>query len=150
MPAEIRALAARLAHPEAGAGAPRLRTRTAAGRWAVLHASHLPAAGPDAGAVAVIIDEPSPSELAPVLMLAYGLTGREQTVTELVCRGLSTREISARLHISQSTVQDHLKSIFDKTGVRSRRELVATILQEQYLPRAMTGQRVAPGGFFAV
>jgi DNA-binding CsgD family transcriptional regulator len=150
MPAEIRALAARLARPEAGAGAPRLRTRTAAGRWAVLHASHLPAAGAAAGAVAIIIDEPSPSELAPVLMLAYGLTDREQTVTELVCRGLSTRELSTRLHISESTVQDHLKSIFDKTGVRSRRELVATILQEQYLPRAMTGQRVGPGGFFAV
>jgi DNA-binding CsgD family transcriptional regulator len=147
VPAEIRALAARLEAPgEAGAALPRLRMRTRAGRWAVLHASYLPAG--DAAAVAVIIDEPSPSELAPVLMLAYGLTSREQTVTGLVCRGLSTREIGARLQISESTVQDHLKSIFDKTGVHSRRELVAAILQEQYLPRAMTGQPVAPAGFF--
>jgi DNA-binding CsgD family transcriptional regulator len=144
---EIRALAARLASPdEAGATLPRLRVQTRSGRWAVLHASRLPAG--DAEAVAVIIDEPSPSELAPVLMLAYGLTSREQTVTGLVCRGLSTREIGGRLHISESTVQDHLKSIFDKTGVRSRRELVAAILQEQYLPRAMTGQRVGRAGFF--
>jgi DNA-binding CsgD family transcriptional regulator len=121
--------------------------QTRAGRWAVLHASHLPAGRADA--IAVIIDEPSPSELAPMLMMAYGLTSQEQTVTGLVCRGLSTREIGERLHISGHTVQDHLKSIFDKTGVRSRRELVAAILQEQYLPRAMTGQPVGPSGFFA-
>ena len=75
-------------------------------------------------------------------MLAYGLTKQEQTVTRLVCRGQSTRELSEALHISPHTVQDHLKSIFDKTGVRSRRELVATILQEQYLPRAMAGHPI--------
>ena len=96
-----------------------------------------PRAGADS--VAVIIDEPSPTELAPVMMMAYGLTQQEQAVTGLVCRGLSTREIGERLHISALTVQDHLKSIFDKTGVRSRRELVAAILHEQYLPRAMAG-----------
>ena len=147
VPAEILALAARLDGPaEPGAALPRLRMQTPAGRWAVLHVSHIPAA--DADAIAVIIDEPSPSELAPVLMMAYGLTGQEQTVTGLVCRGLSTREIGERLHISVHTVQDHLKSIFDKTGVHSRRELVAAILQEQYLPRALTGQPVGRSGFF--
>jgi DNA-binding CsgD family transcriptional regulator len=145
VPAELRGLAAGLDRPPDGGGPlPRLRMRTRAGRWAVLHASRLPAAG----AIAVIIDEPSPSELAPVLMMAYGLTAQEQTVTGLVCRGLSTRDIGERLHISAHTVQDHLKSIFDKTGVRSRRELVAAILQEQYLPRAMTGQPVGPSGAF--
>jgi hypothetical protein len=46
-------------------------------------------------------------------------------------------------------VQDHLKAIFDKTGVSSRRQLVVTILQEQYLPRALGGARLAPSGFFA-
>jgi DNA-binding CsgD family transcriptional regulator len=144
----IRALAARLQRPEPpDAPLPRLRVQTPAGGWAVLHASHLPGAG--SGAIAVIIDEPSPSELAPVLMLAYGLTSQEQTVTSLVCRGMSTRDISERLHISANTVQDHLKSIFDKTGVRSRRELVAAILHEQYLPRALTGQAVGRSGFFA-
>ncbi len=69
-------------------------------------------------------------------------------MTLLVCRGLSTREIAERLYITMNTVQDHLKSIFDKVGVRSRRELVASILQEQYLPRAMARQPVGPSGFF--
>jgi DNA-binding CsgD family transcriptional regulator len=132
LPMELQALAA------AGPASTRLRTR--AGRWAVLHASRLSLAeGP---AVAVIIQEPTPLEIAPILMLAYGLTPREQVVTALVCRGLSTRELADRLHITPNTLQDHLKSIFEKTGVSSRRELAALILREQYLPRAMAGQPV--------
>jgi DNA-binding NarL/FixJ family response regulator len=102
-----------------------------------------------ADAVAVIIEEPSPAELAPVVMMAYGLTKQEQVVTALVCRGLSTTAIAERLHITPNTIQEHLKSIFEKTGVTSRRELVATILKEQYLPRMMAGQPRGPSGFFA-
>jgi DNA-binding CsgD family transcriptional regulator len=126
---------------------PTLRVRTRAGRWAVLHGSRLRTG--DGEAAAVIIEEPSPAELAPVLMMAYGLTKREQKITQLVCHGLSTRELAERLNITPNTVQDHLKSIFDKTGVRSRRELVAAILQEQYMPRAMAGRPIGPAGFFA-
>jgi DNA-binding CsgD family transcriptional regulator len=147
VPMEVQALAARFRDPDpVPEELPRLRVRTRAGRWAVLHASRL--ATHETDAVAVIIEEPSPAELAPVLMIAYGLTKQEQSLTALVCRGLSTKEIAARLHITTNTVQDHLKSIFDKTGVSSRRELVATILQEQYLPRAMARQPLAPSGFF--
>ena len=147
VPMEVQSLAARVRRQERTPDElPRLRVRTRAGRWAVLHASRM--ATPETDAIAVIIEEPSPAELAPVLMMAYGLTKQEQSLTALVCRGLSTKEIGARLHITPNTVQDHLKSIFDKTGVSSRRELVATILQEQYLPRAMTGQPLAPSGFF--
>jgi DNA-binding CsgD family transcriptional regulator len=64
-----------------------------------------------------------PGIVLPVLAAAYGLTGRDQEVIRAVFAGLSTREISARLHISIYTVQDHLKVIFAKTGASSRREL---------------------------
>jgi DNA-binding CsgD family transcriptional regulator len=153
VPLEFRALAAALQALQAVQGKhaleaalPRLRVKTRGGRWALLHASPLPTRGTES--VAVIIEEASAGDVAPILMMAYGLTKREQMLTGLICRGASTREIAAHLSITANTVQDHLKSIFDKTGVRSRRELVAKILQEQYLPRARTGRRLGPSGFF--
>jgi DNA-binding CsgD family transcriptional regulator len=72
---------------------------------------------------------------ADVLLLAadaYGLTERERSVTHLVAHGLRTKAIAERLHISPWTVQDHLKSIFEKLGVSTRGELVARV----YLPHA--------------
>ncbi len=40
-----------------------------------------------------------------------------------------------RLFISAHTVQDHLKSIFEKTGAYNRRELVGQIFVADYAPR---------------
>jgi DNA-binding CsgD family transcriptional regulator len=69
-----------------------------------------------------------------MIMAAYGLTDRERMICALVCQGLSTRQIADRLHLVSDTVQDHLKSVFDRTGVHSRGELVAAVLQRDYLP----------------
>ncbi len=52
----------------------------------------------------------------------------------LVLRGRSTADISRSAGVSPHTVQDHLKSVFDKTGVRSRRDLVAPLFARHYLP----------------
>lgn len=109
---------------------PRARLRTRAGRWLVVHASRL--IGPDSEEqTAVLLEAARPEELVPLIVAAYGLTEREQDMAQLVLRGLSTAEIVAQLHITSNTVQDHLKAIFDKVGVRSRRELVAQMGRTQ-------------------
>jgi DNA-binding CsgD family transcriptional regulator len=55
----------------------------------------------------------------------YALTPRERQVVAALVAGLDTRSVTERLFISRHTVQDHLKSVFAKIGVHSRRELVA-------------------------
>jgi len=147
VPIEVQAVAARLRASDSGAlASPRLRGRTRAGRWAILHASWMDAAG--TRVIAVVIEEAVAAELAPVIMLACGLTPQERVVTG-VARGLSTAAIAAELHISRDTVGDHLKAVFHKTGVGSRTELVATIMRQQYLPRAKAGDPIGVDGFFA-
>ena len=153
VPAEIITAAGLLHRNRPGSGSaagavPRLRVRTLAGRWAVMHASWLDADAPAPDQIAVIIEAATPIEVAEVIMLAYGLTERERTVTKLVCQGHSTAQIAAQLWITPNTVQDHLKSIFDKTGVRSRREVMARILRDHYLPGLAQSRPVSPTGYF--
>ena len=81
--------------------------------------------------VAVLLEAARPAEMAPLLADVYGLTQQERRVTELVAQGLPTRQISNRLRMSAYTVQDHLKSIFTKTGTGSRGDLVARLFSDQ-------------------
>jgi DNA-binding CsgD family transcriptional regulator len=148
LPTELLAVAARLrAGADDDSSIPRLRVRTRAGRWAILHAARL--ATPHGHSMALIIDTASAAEVAPIIMLAYGLSAQERMITGLVCQGMSTLEIAANAGISSNTVQDHLKSIFDKVGVRSRRELVVQILRDHYVPHARTRDPIGPSGYFA-
>jgi DNA-binding CsgD family transcriptional regulator len=103
------------------------RVRTIAGPWLNLHASRL-AGPPDAAHITVVVEPAQPRAAVPFMLSAHGLTPREAEVATLVLRGNPTRTISAALHISAHTVQDHLKVVFDKTGVRSRRDLVTLLL----------------------
>jgi DNA-binding CsgD family transcriptional regulator len=95
--------------------------------------------GPDAHA-AVMLEPARAPELAPLIADAYGLTERERALTQLVAQGLSTNEIAARMYLAPYTVQDHLKSIFDKVGVGSRGELVARLFFDHYAPRLAGGE----------
>jgi DNA-binding CsgD family transcriptional regulator len=75
-----------------------------------------------------VVEPVEPRAAVPLMLAAHGLSPREAEVAALVLRGNPARTIADRLHISANTVQDHLKAVFDKTGVRSRRDLVALLL----------------------
>ena len=107
--------------------------KTPAGTWLVLHGGLLGA--PRSGEVAIFIQRAHPTLVAPLLLKAYGLTAREQDVTQLILRGATTIQAAARLTISPHTVGDHLKSIFDKTDARTRGELSAKLFFGEHLPR---------------
>jgi DNA-binding CsgD family transcriptional regulator len=113
--------------------AARSRVRTRSGRWLLLYGTRL-SGGPD-GRTAVIIQPAAAHEVAPLITLAYGLSERECQITRICMTGQSTKEIAQTLGLSPYTVQDHLKSIFEKTGARSRGELVGQIFLQTYIPR---------------
>ena len=112
---------------------PRSVVKSPVGTWLVLHGGVLGAVVP--GGSAVFIQRAHPTMVAPLLLRAYGLTPREQQVTQLVLRGATTMQIAQRLEISGYTVTDHLKSIFDKTDARTRGELSASLFFGEHLPR---------------
>jgi DNA-binding CsgD family transcriptional regulator len=113
------------------------RTRTRSGQWLVVRGSLL-GDGPDAPA-AVMLEAARPAEMAPLMAAAYGLTASERRVTELVAQGLSTRQVARLLDVSAYTVQDHLKSIFAKSGTESRGDLVARLFFDHYATSLTSG-----------
>lgn len=125
---------------------PRLRVRAPSGQFLVVHAA--PLAGTTAGGrdVVLTVEEACPPDVVSLVAAAFGFTERECDIVTHALRGADTREIARRLYLSPYTVQDHLKSIFDKSGVRSRRELVSRIFLDQYAPRL--GSALTPSGWF--
>lgn len=65
--------------------------------------------------------------------LPNGLTRRELQVLELVGDGLPNRDVASRLHISENTVKNHMRSIHEKLGVRTRTEAVVKAAREGLL-----------------
>ena len=98
----------------------------ASGAWLVVRAS--PLRGGDAGWTVVTVERASAGDARRHILESWGLTRRESEVAELVLQGASTRRIAADLYISPHTVQQHLKAIFEKSGVRSRRDLIARVM----------------------
>jgi DNA-binding CsgD family transcriptional regulator len=142
LPTAVLAVAARAleSHEDTGRGGAAVsRVLSRNGVWVVLHGAALISGG--SRRVAVIVEPAHPARIFPLLMSAYGLTIREQEVTRLILQGSSTTELSAELLMSVHTVQQHLKSIFGKTGVRSRRDLVTKVFFAHYEPRFRDNER---------
>jgi DNA-binding CsgD family transcriptional regulator len=142
LPYGILAVVARLQALERGladdaSAMPKARLHTSSGQWLMVSASRLSGEG-GCGQLAVLFEIARPAEIAPLIMQAYHFTRREGEVTHLVLQGCATTEIAATLRMSAHTVQDHLKAIFNKVDVRSRRELAARIFTQHYLSHFMS------------
>jgi DNA-binding CsgD family transcriptional regulator len=135
LPVTVRSVVARLKAIESGLvpteSTPKVRLRLRSGHWLVLYASRLKSSE-NQRLITVIFELAQPAEIAPLIMQAYSLTKREAEISQCVLRGWSTNEIAMQLFISQNTVQDHLKAIFEKVSVSSRGELAARIFRQQH------------------
>ncbi|MET9956894.1 helix-turn-helix transcriptional regulator [Streptomyces sp. NPDC006339] len=121
--------AAALSSPTGGS---RVCVPTRSGGWAAIEGWRLETG--DGARIALSLGPASPPDRVAALMEAYALSPRECQILAHVVSGAPTNEIASRLALSPFTVQDHLKSVFAKTGVRSRRELVSQVFFSHYLP----------------
>ena len=147
-PGAVLALAAftRATPESAGAHGRAVAVPTVSG-WITLHAS-LPD-GATTGRVAIVLERSPSPESTAVRLEAHGVTAREREIAGLLAAGLTNPAIAERLVLSPYTVQDHIKSLFEKTDVSSRQELVARIFLDDYLPRIAAGTPVDGSGGFA-
>ncbi|TML04431.1 MAG: helix-turn-helix transcriptional regulator [Actinobacteria bacterium] len=110
--------------PDGGQGGGNVVTVPGSDSWVTLHAS-LPGP-PGDGRVAVVLER----------------------ATTLLARGLSRAEMAEALVLSPHTVEDHVKSLYDKLGVASRQELVARVFLDEYLPEVVRQTPLTSRGRF--
>jgi len=97
--------------------------------WLTFRAARVESEGPsNEQDIAVSIEPASPAERRTLFSRSHALTPRETDLLDLLVEGADTRTLADRLFVSHHTVQDHLKSIFAKTGARNRRMLVARVV----------------------
>jgi DNA-binding CsgD family transcriptional regulator len=102
------------------------RTHLAGGFWLTLRAARLsPDQKPDTrthrgATIVVTIEEASAAERLDLFGRAFGLTPREHELLGRLATGGDTRAMARQMSLSEHTIQDHLKSIFTKTGARDR------------------------------
>jgi len=98
------------------------RIRTRSGRWLCLAACLL-----DGGRVAVVVQPATTDQLMPALAAWHELTPRQLDVLHLLFEAHSIKQIARRLGLSPHTVEDHLKTLYRKTGTNSQQELIAAL-----------------------
>ncbi|WP_460514400.1 helix-turn-helix transcriptional regulator [Flindersiella endophytica] len=135
IPAAAYNVAAQLVANETGVDnhAPAASVHLGHGAWVTLRAARIGGGRPDhagdPGDIAVTIEQASPAERLDIFGRAFALSARERELLAVLADGADTRHAAARMYLSEHTIQDHLKSIYDKTGSRSRRELLARALR---------------------
>lgn len=107
---------------------PRARVFLQPGTWLSLSAARMTGPALSAAEIAVTIEPASTQDRLDLFSRAHGLSRRESQLVAALSRGSDTRQLAADLYVSENTVQDHLKSIFSKTGVRSRGALLARVV----------------------
>lgn len=60
----------------------------------------------------------------------YDISEREQEIITLVAEGLSNKEISQKLYLSEGTVRNYLSAILEKLGLRDRTQLAVFYYKE--------------------
>ncbi len=100
---------------------PQARVHLAEGTWVTLHAARTE--GTDD--IAVTIEPTPPLARVDVYARCHGLAPRERQVLEQLVTGADTRLAARALDLSEYTFQDHVKSIFGKTGTNARPQLVS-------------------------
>jgi DNA-binding NarL/FixJ family response regulator len=128
IPAGAYNVAAQLLSVEAGIDdhPPTARVHLSAGVWLTLRAARIGTASPNAEQdIAVAIEAAAPAERMALFGRACGLSARELALLGHLLLGSDTRNIAQQMFLSENTVQDHLKSIFTKTGTSNRRTLLA-------------------------
>ena len=128
IPAGAYNVAAQLLSVESGIDhhPPTARVHLSNGAWLTLRAARIVAASPtDEQDIAVTIEATAPAERMALFGRACALSAREMDLLGHLIAGSDTRSIAQRMFVSENTVQDHLKSIFTKTGSGNRRTLLA-------------------------
>jgi DNA-binding NarL/FixJ family response regulator len=144
LPSSVLALASFLRRAEPGEGSNVVTVPSPAG-WITLHGSRESAAP---GRIAIVVERASGLQSATLRLELEGVTPREREVATLLARGLSNAEIADALVLSPHTVQDHVKSIYEKVGVGSRQELVARVFLDEYLPEVIVRTPLTSRGRF--
>lgn len=109
---------------------PAAATTAVGGRtWVTLRASRLKPADRDRlGTIAISIEEATTAARLDLFGRSHGLSARERELLALVVGGSDTADISRAMSIAEYTVQDHLKSVFAKTGLGNRGALITTAI----------------------
>jgi DNA-binding CsgD family transcriptional regulator len=87
-----------------------------------------PMAGPTGLFIGVSIERSKPAHSLTAAAARFRISPREVQVLALLLDGAQLNEAAKRLHITSSTVQDHIKSLLEKTGTENRSEMIAKIL----------------------